>query len=87
MTRPEKAVTTAAADTAIKVADEAITQAPPKEDRSGADDYRFERFNGTDFKYDDLGLTPPTSTTDVTMSDNVNDYNAHIFITRVIYEF
>ena len=49
--------------------------------------YRFERFNGTDFKYDDLGLTPPTSTTDVTMSDNVNDYNAHIFITRVIYEF
>ena len=50
--------------------------------------YRFERFNGTDFKYDNLGLIPPDGTTsDVMMSDNVDDYNAHMFLGSIVYEF
>jgi MtrB/PioB family decaheme-associated outer membrane protein len=50
--------------------------------------YRFERFNGTDFKFDDLGLIPPIGiTNDVFMSDNVDDYRASIFLTSLVYEF
>ncbi len=49
--------------------------------------YRFERFNGTDFKFDDLGLTPPEGTADVQMSNNVDDYKAHILLATVTYEF
>ena len=51
--------------------------------------YRFERFNGTDFQFDRLGLIPPASnaTADVQMSNNVSDYEAHIVGGRFIYEF
>jgi MtrB/PioB family decaheme-associated outer membrane protein len=50
--------------------------------------YRFERFNGNDFQYDLLGLIPPSgSTNDITLSDNVDDYRASIFLGSVVYEF
>ena len=49
--------------------------------------YRFERWNGTDFHFDDLGLIPPGGTADVMLSNNVDDYEAHIFLTSITYEF
>jgi MtrB/PioB family decaheme-associated outer membrane protein len=51
--------------------------------------YRYERFDGTDFRFDNLGLIPPPSngTADVMMTNRVSDYRANIIFTSVIYEF
>ena len=49
--------------------------------------YRFERWNSTDFKFDDLGLIPPIPSADVMLSNNVDDYDAHIMMGTIVYEF
>ena len=51
--------------------------------------YRYERFDGKNFQFDDLGLIPPPSngTADVLLRNNTDDYDAHVLITSVVYEF
>ena len=50
--------------------------------------YRFERFHGRDFQFDGLGVIPPDGTSvDVLLRNEVDDYEAHIFLGTLIFEF
>jgi MtrB/PioB family decaheme-associated outer membrane protein len=59
--------------------------------------YRYERYDVTDFRHDDLDPFEPTSNVngsgvvspslDVFLADRVGDYNAHLFAFSVLYEF
>ena len=49
--------------------------------------YRFERFNGTNFKFDDVSVVPPDGSNNVMLRNRVDDYKAHIFLSRLILEF
>ena len=49
--------------------------------------YRFERFNGTNFKFDDVSVIPPDGSNNVMLRNRIDDYKAHIFVSRLILEF
>ncbi|MBW2282895.1 MAG: MtrB/PioB family outer membrane beta-barrel protein, partial [Deltaproteobacteria bacterium] len=49
--------------------------------------YRFERFNGTNFKFDDVSVIPPDGTNNVMLRNRVDDYKAHVFLSRLVLEF
>ena len=49
--------------------------------------YRFERFNGTNFKFDGVSVIPPDGSNNVMLRNRIDDYKAHVFLSQLILEF
>lgn len=49
--------------------------------------YRFEKFDLTDFRIDDLDPVEPVSPTDLFLGHRIDDYTAHVFEVSAIWEF